>query len=92
MEFKGTKGKWYRVKVEKTDYMSERNEVCYGDDGECVAEFIENDYDALLISKAPEMLELLSEILISITVGEISETTQYYKNKLEQLIKEATEL
>lgn len=50
MEFKGTKGKWHRVKFEKTEYMSERNEVNYGDDGECVAEFVHNDYDAQLIA------------------------------------------
>lgn len=61
-EFKGTKGKWKVVEREKTDYAPKTNEIQFGDDGECVAEFVENDYDAQLIAHAPEMLESLIKV------------------------------
>lgn len=93
MEFKGTKGKWNRVKLEKTDFYTERNEIHYGVDGECVAEFVHDDYDALLISKAPEMLEMLSEIVENYKIGnEDNFIMSNLIDKSEQLIKEATEL
>lgn len=56
--FKGTQEEWFVRKLNKTDFNIESNEVCYGDD-ECVAEYVANDYDALLISKAPKLLEML---------------------------------
>lgn len=107
MEFKGTKGKWNRVKLEKTDFYTERNEIHYGVDGECVAEFIHDDYDALLISKAPEMLEELNETVIDLKIlkNQISdalktnhlfegmpELIDRWINRKTKLIKEATEL
>ena|SRR5690606_154011 len=61
MEFKGTKGKWERIKFERTNFYPEHNQVQFGNDGECVAEFVHDDFDALLISKAPEMLEMLKK-------------------------------
>ena len=63
MEFKGTKGKWKRAYLEKTEFYNERNEIHYGNDGECVAEFIQNNYDAQLIAHAPEMLEMLQSMI-----------------------------
>jgi threonine synthase len=92
MEFKGTKGKWYlqeftdaytniiRVKTETSDaiYLGSSSQNPNP----------EYRYNALLISKAPEMLEMLKEL---------KDRLEYYNdtvsvNEIEQLIKEATEL
>lgn len=95
MEFKGTKGKW------EINSRASRNVRCnnstiancsQGQDGE---NELEEKANALLISKAPEMLEMLNHLHGRIDFSwdawgsregfEIS-------NKIEQLIKEATEL
>jgi hypothetical protein len=94
--FKGTRGKWIRFKLLKTDYISETNEIHFGEDGECVAEQVQNDYDALLISKAPEMLEMLEKVSIFIKENKgknyMVELLRREVPEIEQLIKEATEL
>lgn len=46
-----------------------------------------NHPDALLISKAPEMLDMLKDILDCYNSGDV-----YHEYKIKQLIKEATEL
>jgi hypothetical protein len=56
MEFKGTKD-WKIVKVKDTQFHRGRTEIQFGNYGECVAEFVHNDYDAKLIAAAPELLE-----------------------------------
>jgi hypothetical protein len=86
-EFKGTKEKWLVVKYEKNNFSLCRNEIQFGNDGECVAEFVHNDYDALLISKAPEMLEMLEKC--EITLREVYECDTH---EIKQLIKESTQL
>jgi len=48
----------------------------------------ESQYTAQLISKAPEMLEMLEEILYGLEIAELDNTDAYKKAK--QLIKEAT--
>ena len=56
-EFKGTKGKWEVVSSEEySDTIYLKNE--YG-----APSFKENEANALLVSKAPEMLEILKELL-----------------------------
>lgn len=82
-EFKGTKGTWKRVKLEGTEFYTARNEIHYGEDGECIAEFVHDDYDALLISKAPEILEFLIEHYQYLRLD--------HQEKAKQLIKQATE-
>lgn len=92
MDFKGTKGKWRKfqlpngnMKITCDDWREfaeiefkhwqnteERREQCL--------------YNALLISKAPEMLEMLEIILQS------ENTPIVHRKKVKQLIKEATEL
>lgn len=62
-QFEGTKGDWKLVKKEATKYYPKRNEIQFGDDGECVAEFVSNDYDAKLIASAPDLLKSLQNIL-----------------------------
>ena len=99
MEFKGTKGEWKRFKLEKGVYSTETNEIHYGIDGECVAEYVSNDYDALLISKAPEMLEMLNELKRRIEIVQ-SEPNGIVRESmirnmdidLHELIKQATKL
>ena len=94
-EFKGTKGKWKRVLLEETDFYTRRNEINCGKDGECIAEFVHNDYDALIISKAPEMLELLEKVLIHVDWSYKTWTSNHgliIEEEIKKLIKEAIEI
>jgi hypothetical protein len=85
MEFKGSKGKW---EVESNDdYFTIKTK----DDVICSSIIMDDEdepiYNALLISKAPEMLEILKSLENddnSIPIG--------LWNKIQILIKEATEL
>ena len=88
MEFKGTKGKWVAWLGDKQTTSSVKI-------GSMEIE-LEIDYDnkldeeranALLISKAPEMLEMLKEIHSFLSSG-----TRINSDDIEQLIKEATEI
>lgn len=99
MEFKGTKGQWYSVEY-AGNYILQAGEN-YGDDNILDAENvdIEAKYNALLISKAPEMLEML--ISLSKTFEDIwfnhdgEENVLFDKidaEKLDTLIKSATEI
>ena len=90
--FKGTKGKWERVSLEPTEFYAGRNEIHFGEDGECVAEFVANDYDAKLIASAPEMLEMLKLCKEKLRTVQSPSTSCYYlSNEVEELIKKATE-
>lgn len=93
MEFKGTKGKWQIVEstIDETKINTDSFRICEVkhykqqiDDELLEPSFLEGEYNALLISKAPEMLEMLIKLT----------TTMDYKNieEAKQLIKEATEL
>ena len=93
MEFKGTKGQWFIDYSEQ--YMNGSNVLCtpistnqdinlcdvYGDDDTAKA-------NTLLISKAPEMLEMLEKCKIMCDHLNI----HHVSNELNTLIKEATEL
>ena len=93
-EFKGTKGQWVAnyqtgswLIQDKEAYQEGLKgclaEVYYFHDGKDTAEA-----NALLISKAPEILKMLKDILSGMRGGNF-EVTEY---QIEQLIKEATEL
>ena len=89
MEFKGTKGNWKLTENEYGYYTSVRNlddsrKVCTSR----VNNQIESNANLLLISKAPEMLEMLKTIFLEKLNG--TNITNY--EPIEQLIKEATEL
>lgn len=99
MEFKGTKGKWIFGTAElindnKQHLIVSPIDVTETDDGfrsVCSISILEklDDEDlanALLISKAPEMLKMLERIMKTYDKG-----TQTYLD-CQQLIKEATEL
>ena len=82
MDFKGTRGKW--------EYLYDGNDYCYdivSDYGlicSTVSAGIKDRYNALLISKAPEMLEKLSEIVnildIKCTDGCVNKTWGDFQN------------
>ena len=89
MEFKGTKGKW---NADKNTTFGGKNSIIVSDEKGVIINLDAASFDsdeemeanALLISKAPEMLEMLIEVL------ENKSDIDY--KKVEQLIKEATEL
>ena len=100
MEFKGTKGKWTLNWDGSSGFQnmlqivnSENIEVCnFGHDNDYYpTEGTEpNQYDALLISKAPEMLEMLGKW--SILNEDKYPELKGFILRTRQLIKEATEL
>ena len=82
--FKGTRGKW--------DWYYDKYDDCYQvTAGKIVAmTFYDSDEDkanALLISKAPEMLEMLEYLVENDYIANLENV-----QKVKQLIKEATEL
>ena len=84
MEFKGTKGKWKLSHDSMT--IIDENELPISKQSGRVN--LKNwEANALLISKAPEMLEMLNLLL----EGKDS-IPEWKKEKAKQLIKEATEL
>lgn len=92
MEFKGTKGKWKIIKRNEPYHNGlDIENVCMlyqlPDDNE--SEDIYNA-NALLISKAPEMLEMLIELKDTLADGRTFGYNDY--DRLEELIKQATEI
>ena len=93
-EFKGTKGKWQsytpdhigctNVKFGKEEWDG-FIEVWHHHNGSVQAKS-----NALLISKAPEMLEMLQEFVLDFDNGLIDDF-QIARDRFEKLIKEATE-
>lgn len=97
MEFKGAKGNWIlQDKVKKNEHAVKYMTIDFSR-GEinCVAVYdgIYNNSlylkaNALLISKAPEMLEMIKKLIKNMPLGACIEETQEAK----QLIHEATNL
>ena len=81
MEFKGTKVKWEFSENGGVHVTSNYGIIC-----DLITSSQKDKYDALLISKAPEMLELLQSLVSS----EMTPLT--IRKQAKQLIKEATEL
>ena len=106
MEFKGTKGKWIVAKANMKDTNNDELTISLdgGDKVEngyrliaCISPLEKADKfdfaNALLISKAPEMLEILNNIVENYKSGnEDNFIMSNLIDKSEQLIKEATEL
>jgi hypothetical protein len=95
--FKGTKGKWKLAENEYGYYTSVRNldesrKVCTSR----VNNQNESNANLLLISKSPEMLEMLEKVSIFIKENKgknyMVELLRREVPEIEQLIKEATEL
>ena len=85
MEFKGTKGKWYVSKAYKT-INDEKGFGIAQENG--IRNSNEWDANALLISKAPEMLEMLNKVCKKLKGNGFP----MLQEEIEQLIKEATEI
>lgn len=88
MEFKGTKGKWERLTINW-----DLNQAVFLEDTETEISIlngtkIENHYNAQLISKAPEMLEMLH--LVADVLSDAGKDD--FAKRVEKLIKEATEV
>jgi len=79
--FKGTKGKWV---FDKTPEKYELKHIVFDDNQFAVVQGKDREANALLISKAPEMLEMLEEVKSYLSYN--------LRSKVDQLIKEATEL
>ena len=106
MDFKGTKGRWNHKRGKRSKY--EFDNIIIDEKGNYILKWSntgsychkltikESQANGKLISKAPEMLEMLQELVISaddmFNDGEPSETYYQLINKAEKLIKEATEL
>lgn len=99
MEFLGTKGTYEIIELDFADYKNicvanENIVICHINLHKIVIDE-EVKANALLISKAPEMLEMLKELVTQIetfTKGNIGEI-EYFESeikKAKQLIKEAT--
>ena len=95
-EFKGTKGKWFMNYINgywsiqdlesyQEGFRTAIADVYYFNDGKDTAEA-----NALLISKAPEMLEMLIDLRNCKETW--SDLFQSDKDRIELLIKQATEL
>ena len=93
MEFKGTKGKWEKVTADwdlnQSVFLEDTEEII------CDVKSLSHNaiYDALLISKAPEMLEMLQKIVLMTETcnGTFEDFRERYNTEIKQLIKEATE-
>lgn len=91
MEFKGTKEKWiveYSDRDNSYDIVTKESFIA-----STLNASNESKVNALLISKAPEMLEMLEELLFEIKINDIIPTFTFNGTiqKAKQLIKEATE-
>lgn len=84
MEFKGTKGKW---KINEDYIQSANSKQMIAD---CFPTTDEDRANALLISKAPEMLETLKHLYSDLKQGALPSEAEI--QNIKQLIKEATEL
>ena len=97
--FKGTKGKW---EVRPADHIGctlvyfgdFKGEIeCWHHHGDSMTSR-EANANALLISKAPEMLEMLESVVAMFDKGQVitEEKVINKRTEIEQLIKSATEL
>jgi hypothetical protein len=86
-QFKGTQGKWYVSKAYKT-INDEKGFGIAQENG--IRNSNEWDANALLISKAPEMLEMLKKLVERLEENDLGRLNAVSQAK--QLINEATQL
>lgn len=96
-EFKGTKGKWEYRQWDGEKWPDKRwsigekstNGVCICISPRYDFESQESKANALLISKAPEMLEILKMINEEIRIMHVTQM-EHFRDGIEELIKSAT--
>jgi hypothetical protein len=94
-EFKGTKGKWIAERHQVVRHASSGSispywqQIC-----SYSGSYPETNYNALLMSKAPEMLEMLEKLTLVFDNFRMptEANLKTYSSEIKQLIKEATEL
>lgn len=98
MEFKGTKGKWELAKY-KTKVFCKPKHHWMPIQGIAIVQEVPMDREertanALLISKAPEMLEMLQKIVLmtNTCTGTFQDFKERYNIEIEKLIHEATNI
>jgi hypothetical protein len=90
MEFKGTKGKWFiDKKREQINKFGSKVNVISSTRANEICHVYNIDHNALLISKAPEMLEMIDALCEELEFHQVSLKIAKDGRKL---IKEATEL
>ena len=89
MEFKGTKEKWEFSENGGVYVTTNSGMIC-----DLITSSQKDKADALLISKAPEILEMLQKIVLMTETcnGTFEDFRERYNTEIKQLIKEATEL
>ncbi|MGH1520583.1 hypothetical protein [Chryseobacterium sp. JK1] len=100
MEFKGTKGRLIYKPTQKTNGKVDKFRVFkedkqgFYDSGLCLIENDndESEYNALLFTKAPEMLEEIKRLVKALKIVSPYRVTGSVIDHAEKLIKEATEL
>ena len=93
MEFKGTKGKWIVSCYNEPFIFSELNGlegnvICLPPDNNYPKSKINWKYNSKLISKAPEMLEIIQKLIERLEV--LNQGNLILVEEAEKLIKEAT--
>lgn len=91
MKFKGTKGKWFSEKTDGLAFIKNEDGkpiLCILDHG--LYDYGELPYNAKLISKAPEMLEMLENVLDCQSAE--NRLPVEINDEIRALIKKATEL
>ena len=86
MGFKGTKGKWITTES-KLSVECNNEQICAMFSSRNIEEILAN---SLLISKAPEMLEMIKLLIDRLEENDLKELSAVKRAK--QLIKEATEI
>ena len=86
MEFKGTKGKWEVNQKASRNVRCNNLTIANCSSGQNGENEIEEKANALLISKAPEMLEMLNKVCEKLKGNGFP----MLQNEIQQLIKEAT--
>ena len=86
MEFKGTKGKWEINPKASRNVRCNNLTIANCSSGQNGENEIEEKANALLISKAPEMLEMLNKVCEKLKGNGFP----MLQNEIQQLIKEAT--
>jgi hypothetical protein len=88
-QFKGTHGKWL-IKESYNKFLIECDNPNWAI-VDSISNYSEDKANILLISKAPEMLEMLQEFVLDFDNGLIDDF-QIARDRFEKLIKEATEI